>query len=144
MDGVDMFFWLAGQALEVTVFFPPTAALFLLGGIGAFLSVCEVPRNRWHHTLACLVVAIIQIAVPVAILLCGVLFAHDTELDEVAPRWPEWLVAGLLMSHLPLATALVALLRGARLFTLTMSVAIFGYSCGAAFMSTMAVSGRWL
>jgi hypothetical protein len=141
MDGVGHFFWLAAQALDVALLFPPTAVLTLVGGISAFVLVWAVPREHWRRALAG---AIIPLALPVTILLCGVLLAYDTDLDEVAPRWPEWLVAGLLLTHLPLGAALVALLQGARWFSLAVSVVVFGYSCGAAIMSTMSVSGRWL
>jgi hypothetical protein len=141
MDGVGHFLWLAAQALQVALSFPPTAALTLGGGAGALAAVCEVPPDRRRRALAG---AVIPLVVPAAILLCGVLLAYDTDLDEAAPRWPEWLVGGLVSAQLPLAAALVGLLRGARWFALTVSVAVFGYSCGAAFMSTMSVSGRWL
>lgn len=141
MDGVSYFFWLASQAVEVTIYFFPAALLILAGGIGAAASCQVVPRDQWRLVLSGVV---IQLAVPVAILLCGVLFVHNTGLDEAAPQWPEWLVAGLLLFHLPLAATLIVLLRGGRWFILAVAIAIFGYSVGAAFMSTMSVSGRWL
>jgi uncharacterized protein YqgC (DUF456 family) len=141
MDGVSYFFWLAGQALEIALFFPPTAILTLVAGVSAFVLVWAVLRERWHLAL---VGTVIPLVLPVAILLCGVLLAYNTDLDESASQWPEWLVTTLLLAHLPLSAALIALLRGARWFALAMSVAIFGYSWGAAIMSTMSVSGRWL
>jgi hypothetical protein len=141
MDGLGYFVWLAGQALAVMLVFPPTAVLGLVAGLGAVGALCRLPPNSWRRVLAG---ALIPLVVPAAILLCGVLFACDTELDEVASQWPEWLVAGFLLAHLPLTAVLVALLRGVRWFTLAVSVAVFAYACGAAFMSTMSVSGRWL
>lgn len=140
MDGVSHFFWLAGQALEVTFYFLPTAAVTLGGVLGAGVALLRLPAVHWWRALVGAVLPV----VPVAILLCGVLLAHNTDLDESAPQWPEWLVGALLLAQLPLAAALVTLLRGVRWFALAMSLAVFGYSCGAAFMSTMSVSGRWL
>jgi hypothetical protein len=141
MDGVCYFWWLTGQAFAVTIGFRPLVALTLAGVIGALVTLGAMRPDQWRRTLAG---ALIPLVIPAAILLCGVLLANSTELDEIAPRWPEWLIGALLLAHLPLAVVLVTLLRGARWFVLAVSVAIFGYSCGAAFMSMMSVSGRWL
>ncbi len=141
MEGVGYFFWLGGEALSFPALFPPAGALMFLGVVGAFASLPYVPLDRWRQALTG---ALVPLALPTAILLCGVLLVCDPDLDDVAPRWPEWLVGGLLLAHLPLAALLVWRLRGALWFSLSASAAVFGYSCGAAFMSVMSVSGRWL
>jgi hypothetical protein len=64
--------------------------------------------------------------------------------DPDTTRVPEQLVLGILLFHLPLAATLITLLRGARWFTSGVALAIFGYSWGAACISTMSVTGSWL
>jgi hypothetical protein len=141
VNPIGYYFWLGGQAFEVLLIFPPAGLLMAVGLIGAVCSLPRVSPARWRQALAAV---LLPLAVPAAILLCGVLLVHDTALDTEAPRWPEWLVGGLLVAHLPLAAALVCWLRGARWFALSVSAAVAGYSCGAAFMRIMSVSGRWL
>jgi hypothetical protein len=141
MSGVGFYFWLAFQALSVLVFFPPAGLLMLGGIVASAVTLAMMPADRWRQAL---IGALAPLALPAAILLCGVLLVHDTELDTVAPRWPEDLVTGLLLAHIPLGLTLAWRLRGVRMFALSVSVAVAGYSCGAAFMSIMSVSGRWL
>ncbi len=132
---------LAVLALEVLFIFPPLAALTLAGMVGAPWAADGVPADRWRPALAGVA---LQLVFPAAILLCGVLLAHDTALHVAAPRWPEWLVEGLFWAQVAVAIALLVLLRGARWFILAVSVGILGYSCSAAAVSSMSVSGRWL
>jgi hypothetical protein len=141
MGDAEQVFWFAAQALAATFGFPPTALLVVGGCAGAIVSAGALrPNQKW----GALVAVVVPLALPVAIVVCGVLLTFDTDLDAVAPSWPEWLVYGLLAAHLPTAVGLMALLNNARRFVLATSVAAFGLSCGAAFMSIMAVSGRWL
>jgi cytochrome bd-type quinol oxidase subunit 2 len=141
MNIVAYFFWLAAQALQFPLLFPPVMILMVVGIIGTASSTPFALPNRWRQDAASL---LIPAVVPISILLCGTLFMHDTELDEVAPRWPENLIIGLLLTHIPLVALLVWRLRGARWLAFCASLMIASYSCGAAFMSIMAVSGRWL
>ena len=141
MNGLEYYFWLAIQALQVLVLFPPAALLMFVGVIGTVASVQFLPPDRRRRATAAI---LIPMALPAAILLCGALLVHDTDLDSLAPRWPEWLIGGLLLAHLPVAGLLVWRVRGARWVALFSSMAVASYSCGAAFMSTMSVSGRWL
>src|SRR5262249_39611637 len=121
----------------------PLAALFMLvGGVGVMASLPSMPPARWRQAAVALLA---PLPVPAAILLCGVLLSHRENGWVVpAPRWPEYLVTGLLAAHLPLAAVLVWRLREARALALFALLAVAGYSCGAAIMSTMSVSGKWL
>jgi hypothetical protein len=141
VTGVEYFFWLAAQAFQVPVLFPPATLLILVGGVGA---VGSLPYASSARSRQVLVAVLVPMALPAAILLCGVLLSHDTELDTVAPRWPERLIGSLFFAHIPVAALLVWRLRGARWLALFASIGMAGYSCGAAFMSIMSVSGRWL
>jgi hypothetical protein len=141
MNGIEHFFWLAAQSFVFLVLWPPAGILMLMGILGVAATAEQVARIQWQQVVAAVLPPLI---LPMAILLCGVLLAHDTALDTPSPRWPEWLVEGLLAAHLPLAAALTASVRDARWFVLSVCVATFGYSWAASFMSLMSVSGQWL
>jgi hypothetical protein len=142
MSDVTYYFWLAGQAFEVPLLFPPAGALMFVGGAGAVLSSLSGDSGRWAQAA---IAVSAPLALSAAILLCGVLLVHRSNgWVEPAPEWPGYLITGLLATHLPLGAVLVWRLREVRLFALCASVAVAGYSCGAAVMSGMSVSGQWL
>ena len=141
MDGVRYFFWLATMAMQLTVYFFPVALLILAGGISATVLFSSLPSDRRRHALAG---AVIQPAVPIAILLCGVMLRYDLTRGGPAPKASSWLVEGLVLFHLLLTAALVGRLRGARWFTFAVAVAVFPYSWAAAAISVMSITGMWL
>jgi hypothetical protein len=98
VNPIGYYFWLAGQAFAFPLIFPPAGLLMVGGLIGAVLSLPRVPHARWRQAQAAV---LLPLAVPAAILLCGVLLAHDTALDTEAPRWPEWLVGGCWLPTCP-------------------------------------------
>jgi hypothetical protein len=139
---VNYYLWLAGQALPALILFPPGAVCLCVGGIGTLgLLPTVLPKWWWQAAIAVLA----PLALSAAILLCGVLLVYrDDGWDVPAPEWPQALVAGLLLAHFPLGAVLVWWLRGVRALALCASLAAAGYSCGAAIMSGMSVSGQWL
>jgi hypothetical protein len=86
MDGFGYFLRLAGQALEVTRVFPPTAVLGLASLAGALGEASRVPPGLRRRAVAG---AVIPLAIPAAILLCGALLVYDTDLDVPAAWWSE-------------------------------------------------------
>jgi hypothetical protein len=141
MNAVGYFFWLAIQAFEVLVLFPPAWILMIAGGLVALAAGGQVRRE---HRRRAAIAVVLPLVPPVMILACGVFFAHDASLHAQAPAWPEWMIDGLLIAHLVLTAVLVVLLRGARWLALAVCAATLGYAVGAAIMSTMSVSGIWL
>jgi hypothetical protein len=104
MTGVGYFFWLAGDAFSVLVGIPPAGLLVLVGGVGTVVSLGSVSSGHGRQALAAILIPMI---LPMSILLCGVLWAHNTELRTEAPQWPEWLIGGLLLAHFPIAAVLM-------------------------------------
>jgi hypothetical protein len=141
VSGVEYFFWLATQAIELTIYFFPIALLILGGGVSAPILFGSVPIERRRYAL---IGAAFQLAVPVIILFCGVFFRRDAMPDAATPKYAARFVEGMLLFHLILAAILIVRLRGARWFTLAVAVAVFAYSWAAAAMSMMSVTGLWL
>ena len=138
---VGYFIWLAVESVAVLAIFPPALFLLAVSLLGVVQTAHYVPLDRRRQALA---TTLLTLALPLAILLCGVLLKHDGELQGSARDWPEWLVEGLFVAHLPLAALLMAMMRGIRWFVLSISGLCLGYSCGAAFMSIMSVTDTWL
>lgn len=139
MNYIEYFFWLAMNAFASPILFPPLIIPMLIGAIGLFISLLSVQISRRQFFLG----AFLPLILPFAILLCGVVFHHVPNSGSDT-AWAEWLIIGLLFAHLPLCVWQVAKLRDAWWFALCSSLLVFGYSCGAAFMSTMSVTGIWL
>ncbi len=141
MKAVEYFFWLGFQTFEILIIFPPAGLLMVAGSIGALVAGGQVRHEHWRRAI---VAVFLPLVPPVMILACGVFFVHDTSFNRGAPAWPEWMIDGLLISHLALTAVLVGLLREVRWLALAVCAATFGYACGAAAMSSMSVSGDWL
>lgn len=134
------YLWLACEAFSMLLIIWPVGITMFIGTIGAIVSLqIMAEAARWKVVVCPIISAII----PTSVLLCGVLLPHNLR-DGPAPLWPEYLIDGLLLTHLPLAVLLVWTLKGARWFTFCASLAVASYSCGAAVMSGMSVSGVWL
>jgi len=141
MNALFYYLWLAVQSVTVLVLLPYAGILFLAG---AFMALVFAFRLRPEQRLRALAGTFASLVIPAAVLLCGVVFAHNPLLDSKAPTWPLQLIHGLLVAQLGLGALLVSLLRGIRFFVLAMSTAAFGYAIGAWFISGMSISGEWL
>jgi len=141
MGGVGYFFRLAVEGFMILQLIWPAGYMIFVGTIWAVVLFHILPEA---HRRKALVGALIPLVIPAVILVCGVLLVNDIDSDTLPPRWPEWIIGGLLLSHLPLTAVLIWWQKGARWFVLCASLAVASYSCGAAFVSIMSVSGRWL
>jgi hypothetical protein len=72
MGNVAYFFWLGAQAFGLPALFPPAGFLMFGGAVATAVAVSRVPTGCWRQVLAAI---LIPVAVPAAILLCGVLLA---------------------------------------------------------------------
>jgi hypothetical protein len=141
VGGVVYFFTLVLFSVELLVFYWPALLAILMGFVGLSLAAirdptadCRVPL-RWCS---------IQLLVPLAILLAGVLLRWEGPDDVDPPQWPVYLINGLLWAHAPFTVGLVLALRNILWFVLSVSVVVLGFSLSAAVVSCMSVTGDWM
>lgn len=139
MDSAGYFLALAEQVgFGLTAFWPITV-LLAIAWVGAFAATKPGPAGgRWRTlALGCLA----PFALPVAILVCGVVFASR---EGEPPTFPQYIIAALLLAHLPLA-GLHCWWWGERCLSVLVSWVSAGYvSLAAGFISGMSVTGVWL
>jgi len=80
----------------------------------------------------------------VAIVVLGVVMAHDNSSQSLAPHWPIGVIYGLLILHLPLALVLVQKSKGHRYFASCIIAGELCCSLCAAFFAAMLVTGDCL
>jgi hypothetical protein len=118
----------------------PAGVVFIAGAIGGLLSALKVEPRRLKTAF---ISALIPLVLPASILLCGALFWYDS--GGKPSKSAEIVITILLLANLPLGVLLAVFQRGmARLFVLSVSTVIFGYSIGAWIASGMAITGDWL
>jgi hypothetical protein len=138
------FLILAQQVYFVLTGFFPITLLLLVAWVWAFVATKPEPKGgRWQmFLLGCLP----PFAIPVAILVCGVLFVSEPawETGVEPPAYPSYIITLLLLAHLPLAGLLVWR-WGKRWPAVVASSVCAGYvSLAAWLISSMSVTGVWL
>lgn len=144
MHGVELFFALAQQVyFGVVAFWPITLTLTAVWICAVFLTKRAPGWNRWRtFALDCLP----PFAFPVAILICGVVFAAPPSgvVSEARAIVGQAILVALLLTQLPLA-AVASWQSGERWSRVGASWAFGGYlSLLAGFISGMAITGVWL
>jgi hypothetical protein len=141
MEEIAYFFSLAATAVGLLFLYWPCAFLVILGMTTASTLAARGVKNEYRGPA---LGSLAQIAVPAAILICGVLFRWDGKDGEEPPSWPSDFIPYLLWGHLPVTVGLLVWFRGAWLFVLAAGLAVLGYSLAAVIASGMSVTGDWL
>src|SRR6266478_1351706 len=116
--------WLALMSFEIFWLVWPAGLAFIVGTVGGLLAAMKVDPHRFK---AAFVSALVPLVLPAGILLCGAIFWYDSGAEP--SKLAEIVITILLLENLPLSALLVLFQRGmARLFVLSVSTAIFGYS----------------
>jgi hypothetical protein len=137
------FIWLCKQTFDLPLLaWPVTLALFFFVGVGLFST-----RNRRHLLGARNVMRLGALMIfPLAIVALGAIFQAPFQTGPRLQR-PDSIhypIDLLFWLHILYATALVKVLKGLRLFAISLSLLTFWLTCSADFIAQMSISGEWL
>lgn len=134
------FFWLADQAFG-GLLYAWLISLPLLVFVGAALIIAT---RRHRLTLSNIAWSLSPIAVPIALLMWGVVFRR-TGLDaDLKMTWQAYAVYGLWLAQIPVAAVAIWRAKHARLLAADAAAFISHYSFWAAFVAGMSVTDDWL
>lgn len=141
MNGVDYFFWLAGQSIQVGLMLMPSIALLAFLGLviafAAHINRPEAIKRKWRWLL-------LPFLIPIVILLYGVIFRYAGPRHSPETTQRVLVLQILLWSHVPIAFIFTIFLRQNPLVPLGLSFFQFWLSLSTAAMAGMSVTGNWL
>jgi len=143
------FIWLFQQTLDLPLFaWPVTLSLLIFVAISLFYT-----RSRGHLVRARNLLFLGAVMIfPLAIVALGAIFQAPLQTDPASQirSWQHrsesafYPIDLVLWLHIFYAIALVAVLKGLRLFAAALSLLTFWLTCSADFIAQMSISGEWL
>lgn len=140
MNQIQYFLWLVTQTLEGFIYAWPITVLL----IGSIFWAWRYQLKR-ENIVPVYVIgwALFPIILTTGILITGVVYKSSSSLMSLKSSWPELLVDGLFLAHIPVGVALMIRFKSYKWILLTFSLFFFFSSFWAFFVSNCSISGDW-